>query len=122
MIIRSDLMINDKETAIDFIKENYDEETPLLTHDRIEELYYDDDALHFTFSQSNLPFSIFGTLYFTAGESGRSIAREMAKSVGIDREYRTDDRGRISLGSQYAGKDVRVAVIDVDEDEGESDE
>jgi len=28
----------------------------------------------------------------------------------------TDDRGRISLGTEYAGKRVTVAVVDVKED------
>lgn len=30
-------------------------------------------------------------------------------------EYQADDRGRVTLGSEFAGKDVTVAIVEVDE-------
>lgn len=36
-------------------------------------------------------------------------------------ELKTDDRGRVYLGSEYANKEVEVAVLDVYEDDGDAD-
>ncbi|MFC5971657.1 hypothetical protein ACFPYI_09970 [Halomarina salina] len=38
------------------------------------------------------------------------------------RTNRTDDRGRIYLGTEYANKRVTVAVVDVDSDRPDEDE
>lgn len=37
------------------------------------------------------------------------------KATDVD-EKKADDRGRITLGSEYAGKTVTVAVVEVEEE------
>lgn len=31
-------------------------------------------------------------------------------------EFKADDRGRITIGSEYAGKDVTVAIVEVEDE------
>jgi ribosomal protein L1 len=44
---------------------------------------------------------------------------EIQLDVSDVKERKTDKRGRVRLGPEYAGKDVTIAVVDVQDDETE---
>lgn len=105
MILDADLWISQ-----DFKLEDIDEDEPATEIGSVDEFFVDNGRIIFSFNGDGA--SVHGNIAVVADNRSVTFAKNLARTLNLGSEYRCDDRGRITIGSQYAGKTVNVMVVD----------
>lgn len=81
----------------------------------VRDIVFDDGSIEMMVQAAELSISI--SMPVTPSRDFLRFIDQINESLGRDletraKEYKSDDRGRISIGSEYANQDVKVIVLD----------